>query len=208
MVDQLALEYAGQPVVFLEYDVDSAPSSRSSRWWLAAGVTSATLPLVMVDSGNQVSSGSQDFATVYRAMVDAALPRPPQADIQAYWWREGERVRFRVHVTNLTDGTLATAALHAIVFEESKVKLTNRFVREAVAEWIWDLAPGATETYTLTTPALAGVDWERLRYIVLVDAQASGMTGPYDTLQAVYALVSIEGEPLPDVMYLPLVARP
>jgi hypothetical protein len=75
-------------------------------------------------------------------------------------------------------------------------------------EWIWDLAPGATETYTLTTPALAGVDWERLRYIVLVDAQASGMTGPYDTLQAVYALVSIEGEPLPDVMYLPLVARP
>jgi hypothetical protein len=65
-----------------------------------------------------------------------------------------------------------------------------------VAEWIWDLAPGATETYTLTTPALADVDWERLHYIVLVDYQASGMTGPYDTLQAVYALASIEGEPL------------
>lgn len=194
--------------MFLEYDVDNAPDSRLSRWWQASDVTSPTLPLVMVDSGNQVSNGNEDFATAYRAMVDAALPRAIQADIQAYWWRDGDRVRFRVHVTNLTAGALSLAAVHAIVFEESKVKLTNRFVREAVTEGIWDLAPGATGTYTLATPVLTEVDWARLRYIVLVDDLASGVTGPYDTLQAVYALASIEGEPLPDVMYLPLVARP
>lgn len=209
MVDQLAQEYAGQPVVFLEYDVDDAPSSRSSRWWTAQGGGGVvTLPLVMVDSGNQVSNGNEDFAAVYRAMVDAALPRAVQADITAYWWRDGDRVRFRVHVTNLTGAALASAEVHAIVYEETKVKLTNRFVRQAVDEWIWDLAPNATSTYTLETPALTDVAWDRLRYIVLVDSQAAVGVGAYDTLQAVYALASIEGEPLPDVMFLPLVARP
>lgn len=193
--------------MFLEYDFDSAPYARSGRWWQAAGVSTATLPFVMVDSGNQFSNGYEDFATVYRSMVEAALPRPAQVDITAYWWRDGERVRFRVHVTNLAADSLQQADLHAIVFEETKVKLTNRFVREAVAEWIWDLAPGATNTYTLETSELVGVDWDRLRYIVLVDHRAPEATGAFDTLQAVYALASIEGEPLPEVVHLPLVAR-
>jgi hypothetical protein len=207
VVDQLALEYAGQPVVFLEYDVDDAPYTRYGRWWQAAGVSTATLPFVMVDSGNQFSNGYEDFAAVYRAMVEAAMSRPAQVDITAYWWRDGDRVRIRVHVTNLAGDSLQQAVLHAIVFEETQVKLTNRFVRQAIDREMEELTPGDTSVYTLETPELVDVDWDRLHYIVLVDHRAPGATGAYDTLQAVYALASIEGEPLPEVVHLPLVAR-
>ena len=51
MVDQLAEEYAGDPVVFIEYDVDNPPGNRVSRWWAAWGSGgSVYLPLIMVDS--------------------------------------------------------------------------------------------------------------------------------------------------------------
>jgi len=206
VVDQLAQEYAGQPVVFLEYDVDDAPDSRYVRWWAASGAGTATLPLVMVDSGNQYTGGYLDFHTVYGGMVDTALTRPAQVDIQAYWWRTGNRVRFYVHVTNPGTDPLTGATAHAIVYEETHVHLTDRFVRQAVAMPMDNLAPGATVTYTLDTPDLTGVDWERLRYLALVDQRLHGATGAYDTLQAAFAEPSNAGTPLPKT-YLPLIER-
>jgi hypothetical protein len=164
------------------------------------------LPLVMVDSGNQFSGGSEDFHTVYGDMVDAALTRPAQVDLQAYWWRTGDLVRFYVHVTNTGAATISGATAHAIVYEETHVHLTDRFVRQAVATPMEDLAPGATVTYTLDTLDLTGLDWQRLRYIALVDQRQPGTSGAYDTLQAAYAEASNEGTPLPKV-YLPLTER-
>jgi hypothetical protein len=61
----LAQDYAGRPVVFLEHPVDSAPPSRYGRWWAAysSGGT-VGLPLIMLDSGNQISNGWLDFYNV------------------------------------------------------------------------------------------------------------------------------------------------
>ena len=160
----------------------------------------------MVDSGNQYIGGRQDFHTVYGDMVETALTRPTQVDIQAYWWRTGDLVRFYVHVTNTGAATISGATAHAIVYEEAHVRLTDRFVREAVAMPMGDLAPGATVTYTLDTPDLTGLDWQRLRYLALVDQSLLGTSGAYDTLQAAYAEASNEGTPLPKV-YLPLIER-
>ena len=194
-------------MIFLEYDVDNAPYSRYGRWWAAyGGGGSATLPLVMVDSGNQFSGGYEDFHTVYGDMVDTALTRPTQVDIQAYWWRTGDQVRFYVHATNTGAAAISGATAHAIVYEETHVRLTDRFVRSAVAVPMSELAPGAVVTYTLETPDLAGVDWDRLRYITLVDQRPPGQSGAYDTLQAAFAEPSNEGTPLPKT-YLPLIER-
>jgi hypothetical protein len=160
----------------------------------------------MVDSGIQHNGGYLDFHTVYGNMVNTALTRPAQVDIQAYWWRTGDQVRFYVHVTNPGPDPLAGATAHAIVYEETHVRLTDRFVRSAVAVPMSELTPGAVVSYTLETPDLAGVDWDRLHYIVLVDQRPPGQIGAYDTLQAVFAEPSNEGTPLPKT-YLPLIGR-
>ncbi len=191
-VDQLAQDYAGQPVVFVEYDVDNAPYSRYGRWWAAFGGDSATLPLVMVDSGNQIRDGYVDFYNVYKAMVDAALARPPQAEIQAHWWRTGNKVGFYVQVKNLSTVTLSSwtnsATVHAIVYEDTHVKVTNRFIRAAVETDISSLAPNATATFKLETSDLNDVNWDNLHFVVLVDYHPSGPEGAFDMLQAAVAL--------------------
>jgi hypothetical protein len=192
VVEQLAQDYAGQPVVFLEYDVDNAPGSRYGRWWAAHGSGSVTLPLVMVDSGNQISNGYVSFYNVYKAMVDTALARPAQAEIEAYWLRTGNRVVFYIQVTNLSAVTLSSssnsATVHAIVYENAHVRLTNRFVRAAVSTDISSLAPGATDTFMLETSELSGVNWDKLHFIALADYRPSGSSGAYDMLQATVAL--------------------
>lgn len=186
--------------------MDDAPYSRYGRWWAASGAGTATLPLVMVDSGNQYTGGYLDFHAVYGDMVETALTRPAQVDIQAYWWRIGDQVRFYVHVTNTGAAAISGATAHAIVYEEAHVRLTDRFVRQAAAAPMTTLAAGSTVTYTLETPDLAGVDWDRLRYIVLVDQRPPGQGGAFDTLQAVFAEPSNAGTPLPKT-YLPLIER-
>jgi hypothetical protein len=163
----------------------------------------------MVSSGNQTSNGWVDFYNVYKAMVETELARPPQAEIQAYWWREGNKVGFYVQVTNLGEVTLSQATnqatVHAIVYEDAKVGVTNRFVRAAVSTGVSYLPPNATATFTLETPDLLGIDfgghfltyeriairdlhvgvnWDNLHFVALVDYRPSGSVGAYDMLQA------------------------
>jgi hypothetical protein len=53
---------------------------RLGRWFAAWNQPGDIyLPLAMVDSGNQISNGSVEFATVYGDMVDTALSRPAAA---------------------------------------------------------------------------------------------------------------------------------
>lgn len=134
-------------------------------------------------------------------MVDYALTRPAQAEIQAYWWRMGNKVQFYARVENLSDVTLSSsnsATVHAIVYEDAHIKTTDRFARAAVSTSISNLAPNATATFTLETTDLIDVNWEKLHFVVLVDYRPSGATGNYDTLQATIA------QPLPG----PFVAQP
>ena len=146
----------------------------------------------MVDSGNQINNGSVDFGTVYRNMVNNSRARPTRADVTAYWQRIGNYVRFTVQVTNRSGVALSTstnsATVHAIVYEDTHVLHTNRFVRAVVSKGISPALPsGSTATFTLDTPELSGVNWDKLHFIALIDYRPSGSSGAYDMLQAAFA---------------------
>lgn len=191
MVDQLAQEYAGQSVVFLEYDVDAGYSPRYSLWWAAFRGSQAILPLVMVDSGNQISYGHVDYHSVYKTMVDASLIRPPEAEMQAFAWRDGNKVNFYVQLQNLTDITLSPsnwATIHGIVYEDIRVGVTDRYVRTTVSTIITNLTPKASAQYRFETADLNGVNWDNLHYIVLVDYKPPESPGAFDMLKAVTAV--------------------
>jgi hypothetical protein len=189
VVDQLAEEYTGQPVIFLEQDVDNPVAPlRYYRWWSAFSGSYVILPMMMVDSGNQISNGYVNFYDTYKAMVEASLARPPKADITAYYTRIGDKLQFDITLTNQSGTTLSwdnNATVHAIVYEEAKVGLTSRYVRTAVYESIsTPLANGDTAHFALTTDGINGVNWDNLHSVVLVDYQPSDLSGAYDTLQA------------------------
>jgi len=193
VIDGLAPEYAEQPVVFIEYDIDSSDSqfvARRQRWWDAYQVGgSVFLPLVMVDSGNQFSNNVVD-GDVYRDMIDTSLARPPQAEIKAYWQRVGDSVDFTIQVTNLSDVTLSSindATVWGIVYEDEHVVNTDHYVRSVASDDVSNLAPGTSMTYTLQTPDLTGVNWSKLHYVALVDYRPDPGERPHDTLQAVVA---------------------
>ena len=202
VVDQLANEYAaaGQPVVFLEQNVDAPLGNRIGRWWAAHGPGSVSLPLVMVDSGQQISNGylGSGAHDTYEAMVDAELARPPLALLAALGWRLGNRMHFDVTLTNLSGVTLSSsnsATVHALVYEEHTPvdpnvdHITGRIVRAAVSTGVSPaLAHGATAVFTLETAELSNVvDWTKVHAIVLVDYRPAGSSGAYDMLQAVSA---------------------
>ncbi|MCP4541149.1 MAG: hypothetical protein GY832_28785, partial [Chloroflexi bacterium] len=184
-MDQLANDYAGQPVVFVEQNVDSPLGDRSGRWWVAyGGGGSVGLPLVMADSGHQFSNGYEDFYTVYQAMVDTELARPALAEIIAYSERVGDTLHFEVQLTNLSGVSLSNASnratVHAIVYEDDDEGVTSRIVRAAVSTAIDSaLAHGKTMTFTLET-TLSGVDWEKIHPLVLADYRPGGTSGAYD----------------------------
>ena len=147
----------------------------------------------MVDSGNQITHGYEDFYNVYKAMVDTALARPAQADVTATWQRVGDRIRFDVRLTNLSLVTLSStsnsAAVHAIVYEDAHVADTDRFVRATASTDITSsLAPGATASFVLETADLSEVNWDKLHFIVLADYCPGGTSGAYDMLQAAVAV--------------------
>ena len=145
----------------------------------------------MVDSGNSISNGVVVYQDKYWSMVNSALARPAQAEVQANWVRQGNRVNFSVQIKNQSGKTLSTgngATVNAIVYEENVGSaVTNRFVRTAVTTSISSLANGATGTYTLQTGDLIGVDWSKLHYIVLVDYIPNSSSEKYDMLQAAVA---------------------
>ena len=189
----MAIDYAGQPVLFLEQSVDYPVGARYGRWWAAyTGGGSVTLPLVMVDSGHQISNGYVDFYNVYKGMVDVSLARPAQAEIQASSRRSGDTLHFEVQLTNLSGVTLDYgngATIHALVYEDAPVGVTDHFVRAATSTAIPGLAHGETMTLTLQTD-LSGVDWDNIHSIVLADYRPGGSSGAYDTLQAATAALA------------------
>jgi len=179
-------------VVFLEYDVNADFSTRSSRWWAAYGGGYVSYPYIMVDSGNQYSSGPVNFYAIYKEMVDNSLLRSPQAAIEAYAWRDDDHVGFYVLVKNFSGVTLSadnTATVHGIVYEDSDAGVTSRYVRAAASAGITDLAPLETGTFAIETGDLEGVNWEKLHFVVLVDYVPPWSAGAFDMLQAGQAVL-------------------
>ena len=193
MVDQLAVEYEGRPVLFLEDNVDAPLGRRRDRWWAGYGSGGTVyLPLVMASSGHRISSGSVSFLTVYRAIIDGELLRPPQAEVEAYATRVGNTLRVYARVVNRSPATLSAAAnaatVHAVVWEDKRVHVTARTVRAAPFREIEQpMAPGEVFTAVLDTPVLTGVDWSKLHAVAFADFRPAGATGAFDMLQAALA---------------------
>jgi hypothetical protein len=200
-INQLANDYANVPVVFLEEDVDNAPFDRYNRWWDAYGGSSAALPLVMVSSGHQIGNGPVDYYNTYKAMIDTELQRPGDARIEAYFRRMDDHVRVYGSLTNLSAATLWSGSMGAIVYENARIHLTDRFVRTTAQTYLHNLLlPGATVTFTLDTPNLSGVDWNRLHTIVYAD-NFPDEPAAYDMLQATYAVpITFTVQPNPLVL--------
>jgi len=137
VIDQLAEEYAGQNVLFLEYDPDTTGSTRASHFFAAQGGGSATLPLAMVESGYRCTSGSQDFHTNFAEMIDTVQSMQAMAGLSATWAEvdDNAEVYVTVHNTSGINLTKNNAHLHILVYaeegreEESPyTHLTNRYV--------------------------------------------------------------------------------
>jgi Viral BACON domain len=184
---------AGKPVVFLEQDVDYPMGKREDRWWAAyASGGTVYLPLVMVDSGHQISSGSKaDFKAAYRTLVDAELTRPPQAQIEAYARQVGTKMRVYARVVNAAGQPLSTArndaTLYALIWEDARVGVTGRIVRAAPWTGISpEVASGGEFTATLETANLTSVNWNALHAVVFADYRP-GTGSAYDMLQGALA---------------------
>lgn len=214
-MDKLANEYAaaGKPAVFLEQNVDSPLGNRKDIWWDAwragGGGSWASLPWMMVDSGHQISNGVVDHYNTYKAMVDAALARPPKAAIAANSQRIGNKLHFDIQLTNLSGVTLSSsnaATVYAVVYEEHTPvdpnvdHITGRIVRAVVSTGISPaLANGAIGTFTLETAELSGVDWSKIHTVVFADYRPDISSRAHDMLQAASPVVmTVSKQDAPD----------
>jgi hypothetical protein len=195
----LAKEYHdnNKPVLFIEQYV-RAPvyPIRYYRWWAAYNESSAYYPLIMVDSGDQISTGPVDYSERFASMVDTALLRPPTCSIKATSQRIADHFHFDIQITNLSGMTLSisnSATIHAILYEinatnvvQSTAGVTGTYVRAGTSLSIYSLENGVTDQFSLDTPDLTSVDnWQNVYSLIIVDYNP-GTKGAYDTLQVAF----------------------
>ncbi len=185
---ELQAQLAGDAEL-LEYDYDGFPFGRVDRFW-ATGTSASYLPLVMVGSGYRTSSGHVDYQPVYGDMISAERSRPPDAEVTAFWRRDGAFVRSYVTVRNVRDDRLRVAdqaAVWLVVFERARIGVSDTWVRSTRRHPLTsDLDPGATVELVIDAPGTAIADWQRAAAVVMVEDRPGG-TGAYDMLQAALA---------------------
>lgn len=178
-------------MLFLEHDVYHPAGDRLERWYDAEGGRSCGVPWVIIDSGFRVTCGRQNFAIVYRHLVDEALANPPTADVRATYELSDSNVVITAEVTNwsgLALGATNHGTVNALVFERLKVVHTERFMRAGTQKDIVpDLPHGQTGTYVLTLRDVPVADWARSTVIVLVDYRPTADVTRYEALQAAIA---------------------
>lgn len=175
-------------MLFIEQDVDAPLAGRVDRWFDGYGLPGTVyLPLVMVDSGDRVSSGSENFIHVYSRMVDDSLRRPALAQMSVVGNRVGNLLEFSVRLTNTSGVTLSAAnnaTLTALIYEEPVNQSSVPLVTKADTSPITTLADGASGDYTFEV-GVGNLDPARTRWVVIADYRPAGNGSPYDTLQAV-----------------------
>jgi hypothetical protein len=176
--------------VLLEYDYDAFRYGRQDRFW-ASGASATYLPVVMVGSGYRTSSGSTNYETVYRTMINDELARPVRAAVSAFWQRTTNTMRAYVEVLNHGDTDLKIdqdAAIWLIAYENATVGVSTTWVRSTAQRYLpFDLAPGESATAVIDSPPMSGVDWSRMAGLVVIEDRPGGV-GSYDMLQATEAL--------------------
>jgi hypothetical protein len=174
-------------VLLLEHDVDNALGGRLDLWFDAYGQGgSVYLPLVMVDSGDEISNGEENFETVYGGMIDAALQRPAAAGMTVTSDRSDAVLRFDVRLTNLSGTTLSVrngATLTALIWREPADPASLPFISVAATHPITSLDDGATADISFEV-AVGALDPNRTRWVVIAHYRP-GTGATHDTLQAV-----------------------
>jgi hypothetical protein len=192
VVKRLASEYAGRPVVFLEYFANASVGDRQSRFDAAWGPNGYAVPMVMLSSGHSVTQGTQDFYTKYKAMIEAELPRPAVVELEAWQQQVGTVMRVWASLRNtaafhLDAGNQAT--VWAIMWDQGTTGVTGMYVRAAKKVAVSPGIPPVGQagfTFDLAMPT--GIDPSKLRTIALAEYRPAGASGPFDMLQAVRPL--------------------
>jgi len=142
---------------------------------------------MMIDSGNQYSSGNENFVVVYSAMIDASLLRPTGASMLVSADQSGGVLHFDVQLTNTSGETLSAAndaTLTALVWEEPTSTGAIPLVAAAGTTAITTLTDGDTSDYGFEV-SVGGLNASRIQWVVIADYRPATSTSAYDTLQAV-----------------------
>ncbi|HPC83558.1 MAG TPA: hypothetical protein P5234_09320 [Thermoanaerobaculaceae bacterium] len=193
-IKQLAIDYAGQPVVFLEYYANASVGNRESRFVAAFGGWGFSVPEAIVGSGYRYSQGPADYYNVFRSMIEAEKGRPPQVELAAWWWRAGPNT-MRVYATlrNTSGLVLDPAANEACIWglaweRKAALGVTGMYTRDAVlGPLLAPVPPGGMGSVTVDLFINSLVDWNQLHPVALAEVRPGGTTGRYDALQAVVA---------------------
>jgi hypothetical protein len=175
-------------VLFIDQDVDAPLGGRVDRWFQGYGLPGTVyLPLVMVDSGHDWSTGSVNYINVYSDMVDTSLPRAPKAQMTVTSIREGNLLRFNARITNNSGATLSAAnnaTFTALVYEEPGNSSSVPLVRAAGTTAITTLVDGGTGDFSFEV-VIGNLNPDRTRWVVIADYRPDTSESAYDTLQAV-----------------------
>jgi hypothetical protein len=211
VIDQLAYEYSNQHVVVVDYhfsiDVPPLFDPPQARWDVIQLSVPPGTPLgltwAVVDSGRLYHRGAEtteEAYNTYTAMIDDALTQPATAEVNAYWWRDGNTIKIRAEVANNSTITLSTgnnAGVYGIV-KENGVRYDTHTTQHpglnAAKTAISSLSPGQTDFYTIEVPDINPTDWEKVEVIVLVDYQTAP-EGHYEQLQAAIANQALYAQP-------------
>lgn len=189
MVKRLAGEYAGQPVVFLEYVANASVGVRQSRFDAAWGPHGYAFPMIMLSSGHLVTQGPEDFYRKYKAMVEAELARPAAVELEAWQQRIGTVMRVWVNLHNTAAFGLDASnqgTVWAIMWDQGTTGVTGMYVRAAKKVAVSSgIPPGGHAGFTFDLAMPTGIDPSKLRTIVLAEYRPGGSVGPFDMLQAV-----------------------
>lgn len=196
MVDKIAQDYAGKPVLFIEADVSRSPANRASRWWSAYGQGgSATTPFETVDSGWKISNGSEKFEQKFKSMVDDALKQPAKAEMDARYFRQGSSVTAKINLTNRSGVTLGPtnrAEVILLVYEDFHFRDTSRWSRAGASQRLTTpLADGASASFELMIPAIAlsQTNMSKIHVVAIADYKPDPAKGAFAMLQSAVALI-------------------
>lgn len=186
-ISTLQRQYAGRAVL-LEYSYDAFLVGRQDRFW-ATGVSANFLPLVMVGSGYQTSSGHADYYSEYSGLITLDRLREPEAEVTAFWRRVGASVRSYVTVRNTRVRRLRVdeqAAVWAVVFERARIGVSDTWVRSTTRHALAaDLRTDESVDLVVDAPGASLADWNRAAVVVMVEERPGGAR--FDMLQAALA---------------------
>lgn len=147
----------------------------------------------MLDSGQSYHRGAENEEEAYNAyktMIDATLPRAPQATITSEYWREGKTIHVRGTVTNNSEVTLSTenlAGFTAVVKWPGPLlpsHTTHNGALNTRTTPIENLAPGETGTFEVSVAAYeSNIEWDKVEVYTMVDYETTP-GGIFDQLQA------------------------